>query len=93
VRAGNALALINDILDVSRVEAGKLELAPTDIYLLTFLNTIANLIRVRADAKNLRFVYAADTNLPSSSWPTRSGFGRYCSTCWATRSSSPRRDR
>jgi signal transduction histidine kinase/CheY-like chemotaxis protein len=58
------LALINDILDLSRVEAGKLELASTDIYLPTFLGTIANLIRVRADAKDLRFIYAADRDLP-----------------------------
>jgi signal transduction histidine kinase/DNA-binding LacI/PurR family transcriptional regulator/ActR/RegA family two-component response regulator len=58
------LALINDILDVSRVEAGKLELAPSDIHLSSFLGAIANLIRERADAKDLRFIYAADTNLP-----------------------------
>jgi signal transduction histidine kinase/DNA-binding LacI/PurR family transcriptional regulator/DNA-binding response OmpR family regulator len=58
------LALIDDILDLSRVEAGKLELMPRDIDLPTFLSAVANLIRVRADAKNLRFMYMADPDMP-----------------------------
>jgi signal transduction histidine kinase/CheY-like chemotaxis protein len=58
------LALINDILDLSRVEAGKLEIIPTDIHLPSFLGAIANLIRVRADAKDLRFAFVGDPGLP-----------------------------
>jgi signal transduction histidine kinase/DNA-binding LacI/PurR family transcriptional regulator/DNA-binding NarL/FixJ family response regulator len=58
------LALINDIIDLARVEAGKLELAPTDLHLPTFLGAIANLIRVRADSKALRFIHIADPGLP-----------------------------
>jgi signal transduction histidine kinase/DNA-binding LacI/PurR family transcriptional regulator/CheY-like chemotaxis protein len=58
------LALINDILDLSRIEAGKLDLTPTDIHLPTFLGAVANLIRARADAKELRFTYIADPDLP-----------------------------
>jgi signal transduction histidine kinase/DNA-binding NarL/FixJ family response regulator len=58
------LALINDILDLSRVEAGKLELAPTDLHLPTFLGAIANLIRMRAESKDLRFAYETDPALP-----------------------------
>jgi signal transduction histidine kinase/DNA-binding LacI/PurR family transcriptional regulator/DNA-binding response OmpR family regulator len=58
------LALINDILDLSRVEAGKLELMPSDIDLPTFLSAVANLIRVRADAKDLHFTYMVDPDLP-----------------------------
>jgi CheY-like chemotaxis protein len=56
--------LINDILDLARIEAGKLDLTPTDIHLPMFLGAIANLIRVRADAKELRFTYIADPDLP-----------------------------
>jgi signal transduction histidine kinase/DNA-binding LacI/PurR family transcriptional regulator/DNA-binding response OmpR family regulator len=58
------LTLINDILDLSRVEAGKLELAPTDLHLPTFLAAIATLMRVRAEAKGLRFVHQPDPALP-----------------------------
>jgi signal transduction histidine kinase/DNA-binding response OmpR family regulator len=58
------LALINDILDLSRVEAGKLDLTPTDIHLPTFLAAIVTLMRMRAEAKALRFVYQPDPALP-----------------------------
>jgi signal transduction histidine kinase/DNA-binding LacI/PurR family transcriptional regulator/DNA-binding response OmpR family regulator len=58
------LALINDILDLSRIEAGKFELIPSDLHLPTFLSAVANLIRVRADAKDLGFTYLADPDLP-----------------------------
>jgi signal transduction histidine kinase/DNA-binding LacI/PurR family transcriptional regulator/CheY-like chemotaxis protein len=58
------LTLINDILDLARIESGKLDLTPSDIHLPTFLGAIANLIRVRADAKELRFTHSTDPNLP-----------------------------
>jgi signal transduction histidine kinase len=58
------LALINNILDLSRVEAGKLELMPSDIDLPTFLSAVANLIRVPANAKDLHFTYMVDPDLP-----------------------------
>jgi len=58
------LALINDILDLSRVEAGKLELTPADLQLAPFLRAIVNIISVRAEAKGLVFTYTADPDLP-----------------------------
>jgi len=58
------LTLINDILDLSKVEAGKMELYATNINLLSFLTGIAGIIRMRADQKNIAFVYEASPSLP-----------------------------
>lgn len=60
------LTLINDILDLSKIEAGKFELQPAEFYLPEFLKNIAGMVRVRADQKNLAFVYEALTPLPEA---------------------------
>jgi len=58
------LTLINDILDLSKIEAQKLELQLTEFHLPDFLQQIASIIRVRAEQADLSFVYEAMTDLP-----------------------------
>jgi PAS domain S-box-containing protein len=58
------LALINDILDLSRIEAGRLELAPAPVELLPFLRGVCDVVRVRAEEKRLEFAFAAGGGLP-----------------------------
>ena len=59
------LALINDILDLSRIEAGKLELQPSTFSLPEFLKTIASMARLRAQQKGLAFTDELPTPLPT----------------------------
>ncbi len=59
------LTLINDILDLSKIEARKMELYFTDIYFPNFLEGIAGIIRMRAQQKDVSFVYEAKTSLPT----------------------------
>ncbi len=58
------LTLINDILDISIIESGKINLSPTTIHFATFLESIANIIRLRADAKHLAFQMQTPDTLP-----------------------------
>jgi signal transduction histidine kinase/DNA-binding response OmpR family regulator len=58
------LTLINDILDLSKIEAGKLDLHPEAVYLPSFLQVIINVIRVKAEEKGVAFVYDATKELP-----------------------------
>ena len=60
------LTLISDILDLSKVEAGKLEIMPTDFHFGTFLNSIAELFKMRALQREIAFVYKAAANLPTA---------------------------
>jgi signal transduction histidine kinase/DNA-binding LacI/PurR family transcriptional regulator/DNA-binding NarL/FixJ family response regulator len=59
------LTLINDILDLAKIEAGKLELMPSSVHFPTFLDGIIGIIRARAEAKQLIFRFEPGTRLPS----------------------------
>jgi PAS domain S-box-containing protein len=58
------LALINDILDISKVEAGQLEFSPKDIDFSKFLSGITELFQMRTQQKNIVFDYKALSALP-----------------------------
>lgn len=58
------LMLINDILDLSKIEAQKLELLPTAFHFQEFLKTITEIIKVRADQAGLSFQYDFPDSLP-----------------------------
>lgn len=59
------LTLINDILNLSKIEARKLELYPNDIHLESFLAGLEGIIRMRAIEKDITFKYQALTPLPT----------------------------
>jgi PAS domain S-box-containing protein len=58
------LALIEDILDLARIESGRLELDIGDIPLAQFLDVVADMVGVRAKLKNLEFVCEFAPDLP-----------------------------
>ncbi len=58
------LSLLNDVLDLSKIEAGKLEIEQLDVHLHSFVNEICSLISVNAQDKNLRLNVVARTSLP-----------------------------
>ncbi|KQV85412.1 response regulator [Rhizobacter sp. Root1221] len=60
------LTLINDILDLSRIDAAKLDLYPTEVNLPVFLQVVGDIIRVKAEEKSLLFVYQATPDLPAT---------------------------
>jgi len=64
--ATHLLTLINDILDLSKIEARKLEIHPSDMNFRTFLEGVAEICRIRADQKGIHFNYIPDPDLPNS---------------------------
>ncbi|HEY6878236.1 MAG TPA: response regulator [Polyangiales bacterium] len=64
VAGSGLLDLINDILDVSKIEAGKLELALAPFEIDRMLDTVTTVIAVRAAERKLELVLAVDPALP-----------------------------
>lgn len=62
--AEHLLLIINDILDLSKIEAGKTTLTYTPFRLKEFLNGIVNIISLRTKDKGLDFIYEDSDNLP-----------------------------
>jgi PAS domain S-box-containing protein len=58
------LMLINDILDLSKIEAGKLELHPVDLALPEFLQDIVDLFKMRAQQQEISFAYETLSSIP-----------------------------
>lgn len=60
----NLLAIINDILDISRIEAGKMEIRESEYRLSAVLNDVCSLVRFRAQSRNLTFLVDVSEDLP-----------------------------
>jgi len=58
------LTLINDILDLSKIEARKMELYPIDFHFPSFLQGVAEIARLRAQQKEISFIYQPIGELP-----------------------------
>ena len=59
------LTLINDVLDLSKIEARKLELYPVDFYLPAFIDSVTEICRIRAEQKVIAFHVELDPDLPT----------------------------
>ena len=59
------LALIDGLLDLARIEAGRLQLEPMPLHLPDFLDELVRMVSPQAEAKGLAFVYTRDGHLPT----------------------------
>jgi PAS domain S-box-containing protein len=62
--AAHLLSVINDVLDISKIEANKLELAPVEFNLEKMLQKIISIINFRMDEKHQKFNLNLDKNIP-----------------------------
>ncbi len=62
----NLLSLINDVLDLSKIEAGHLDLDIADFDLNDLVQRAAELVAVRASEKNLELAYQIQSDVPTS---------------------------
>lgn len=58
------LTLINDILDIAKIEAQKLELYPQAFQFETFLQEVKEICRIKAEQKEIDFTYQILNRLP-----------------------------
>ncbi|MCK6484056.1 MAG: response regulator [Phycisphaerae bacterium] len=67
------LELINGILDLSRIEAGRLPVEQTSCHPIEVMQDVVQLMQVRADSKHIELHLAFDTPMPETirSDPTR----------------------
>jgi PAS domain S-box-containing protein len=59
------LMLIDDVLDLSKIEARKMELFPLELNFIKFTKNIANLFQMRSAQKGIVFTYEQVSPLPS----------------------------
>ncbi|MFN3886285.1 MAG: response regulator [Aquabacterium sp.] len=73
--AANLLQILNDVLDVSKIESGKLELERTPFQLETVVSHMADVLGVRAEEKGLELLFTAPPDIPTAlvGDPTRLG--------------------
>ena len=60
--------MINDILDLSKVEAGKLDISRDEFSFQNMIKTIVEMIRLRVKQKNIEFAYEERSELPVAVW-------------------------
>jgi len=59
------LEMINDILDLAKLEAGKMEVRPAEFRIDTVVHAQCDLVRALAEDKNIDLVVEVDRNLPA----------------------------
>jgi PAS domain S-box-containing protein len=65
ISADSLLAIINDILDYSKIEAGKLDLELIDFDLWVALEEVNDLLALKAHKKGLEYLAAIDSQVPT----------------------------
>ncbi|MDD6811637.1 MAG: response regulator [Lachnospiraceae bacterium] len=62
------LSIINDILDYSKIEAGKMEIINVSYQIGTVISDINNMISIKAKEKNLKFNIVVNDKIPGVLW-------------------------
>ena len=62
----NLLSIINDILDISKIEAGTLEIHSAPYYLSSLLGDVVTMIQMRVMEKPIVFIVDVDSSLPGT---------------------------
>jgi signal transduction histidine kinase/CheY-like chemotaxis protein len=62
--ANHLLGVINDVLDMSKIEAGKLELDPTEFLFQDMIDQIAAVIEIKIEEKNQKFSLNIAPDIP-----------------------------
>lgn len=60
------LSIVNDILDISKIESGKMQIVESEYELFSVLNDCYNMVASKAEEKALEFKMVVDQNLPST---------------------------
>ena len=60
----NLLAIINDILDFTKIEEGKMDIVNGEYQLSSVINDVSNMVFIKAQEKNLTFETDVDEKLP-----------------------------
>ena len=63
--ANSLLSLINDILDSSKIESGKMEIIPVEYEISILINDLYNMINIKARDKKLELIINVDENIPT----------------------------
>ncbi len=64
--ANNLLALLNDVLDISKIESGKLQLEKLEFSLRNVLEEVIAPLALRAQQKGVEFICAVDPEVPNN---------------------------
>jgi signal transduction histidine kinase/FixJ family two-component response regulator len=65
-RSGDHLAdIIEGLLDISRIEAGRIEFRRDQVPLQSLIDELIEMFHLQADAKNIQFEYTARSSIPS----------------------------
>ncbi|WP_353570261.1 ATP-binding protein [Candidatus Albibeggiatoa sp. nov. BB20] len=59
------LMLINEVLDLSKIEAGKIELFSDDVHFDSFIRNVVNIFVLRAREKGIKFHYEPVSSIPN----------------------------
>ena len=62
--SNHLLGVINDVLDMSKIESGKFDLSLTEFNFENMLQRVVNVVTFRVDEKHQKFTVQIDNNLP-----------------------------
>ena len=60
----NLLNIVNDILDLSKIEAGRMSIVPVEYEIASMINDLYNIVRLRANDKGLEVKLDIDPTIP-----------------------------